>query len=49
LTVNCWLSLFKRLPSVLRTETIIALDTAKETPELPLATQMRHAAPGEAS
>lgn len=42
-------SQIKRLPSVLRIETIIALDTAKETLELPLATQMRQVAPGEAS
>ena len=42
-------SQIKSLPSVLRTETIIALDTAKETLELPLATQFSLGGEGEAS
>lgn len=38
----------KVLPGVLRTETIIALDTAKETLELPLATQISQSDTGDA-
>lgn len=41
-------SQIKRLPSVLRTETIIALDTAKETLELPLASQLSQSVQGDA-